>query len=379
MEKHVEEIFAPRYFGERFNEHRLPLDMVEDLETLQKMTIEMAKFIYLEQNEGKKRVPRNFTHGISLELEGLREGSTIPKIVITALMTGLFPQQNLEYFKQASDRIIQAIENSSDDFNETARLPQQVLSHFNRLGNKLQDDELIEFRPDRTDNKAVYNKENRKKLIIASSQQKEYNEDTIIKGIITAVDKERKTFELRLLNGQKIKGNYDIGHQSEIMDALNRMEEMQKVIILANGRFNQQYKLMSIDMTEEVILLDPMDIATRMEELALLSDGWMNGEGKRLPANQLEWLSNMFDLNYDSENLPLPATFPTLDGNIQFEWSLEHSYEVTLLVDLNSKLAHYHQLNIDTDDEIEDEFDLNESDSWYQLNILVGNIVNNKA
>mgnify|MGYP006995476720 CR=1 FL=1 len=379
MDKHIQEIYSPRYQGERFSQHRMPLDLLEDLETLQKMTIDMAKFIYLEQNEGKKRVPRNFTHGISLELEGLGKGSTIPKIVITALMSGLFPQQNLEYFKQASVRIIQAIENSSDDFNETARLPQQVLSHFNRLGNKLQDDELIEFRPDSTDNKAVYNKENRKKLIIASSQQKEYNEDTIIKGIITAVDKERKTFELKLLNGQKIKGNYDVGHQNEIMDALNRMEEMQKVIIFANGRFNQQYKLMSIDMTEEVILLDPMDVATRMEELALLSDGWMNGEGKRLPENQLAWLSDMFDLNYNSEDLPLPATFPTLDGNIQFEWSLEHKYEVTLFVDLNSKLAHYHQLNIDTDVEKEDEFDLNESDSWYQLNILLVNIVNNKA
>ena len=50
MENSKIEIFSPRFDGERFREHRLPLDLLEDLTALQEMTIEMAKFIYLEKH-----------------------------------------------------------------------------------------------------------------------------------------------------------------------------------------------------------------------------------------------------------------------------------------------------------------------------------------
>ena len=109
MDPHIEQIYSPRYQGERFSQHRMPLDLLEDLETLQKMTIDMAKYLYLEKND-KKRIPKNFTHGISFELDSLNEGSTIPKIVLVASMTGLFPQQNVEYFLEASRKIINVIE-----------------------------------------------------------------------------------------------------------------------------------------------------------------------------------------------------------------------------------------------------------------------------
>jgi hypothetical protein len=97
-DKHTIELYSPCYDGPRFKEHRLPIDLVDDLLMLRNMTIEMAKAIYLEKNPGRQRVPRNFTNGISIELESIDPGSTVPKLVLITLMSGLFPQTNSDFF-----------------------------------------------------------------------------------------------------------------------------------------------------------------------------------------------------------------------------------------------------------------------------------------
>lgn len=369
MDKHIEEIYSPRYQGERFSQHRMPLDLLEDLETLQKMTIDMAKYLYLEKN-GKKRIPKNFTHGISFELESLKEGSTIPKIVLIASMTGLFPQQNVEYFKEASKKIIDAIEVAENEENKIFNLPESVLFHFNNLGKKLQDDESIEFKSGSTASKAKFTKESRKRLILASSKEKEYRAEINIKGLIIAVDKSRQSFEIQLMNGDKVKSYYQMMHQDAIMEAFIKMENKQRLIILGNGVFNSSDKLINIHSIEDISLLDTFDVATRLEELSFLNDGWMNGEGINLDKDGLIWLAEHFELNYNSELLSLPATFPTLDGHIQFEWTL-NNYEVSLEVNLQDKSGDFYCINIQTKEETTTALDLLNSNDWKKLNELI--------
>ncbi len=73
------EIFSPRYTGARFAQHAMPLELLEDLKVLQEMTLEMAKQIYLLENQDRQRVPKNFDSRIFFELQSINEGSTIPK------------------------------------------------------------------------------------------------------------------------------------------------------------------------------------------------------------------------------------------------------------------------------------------------------------
>jgi hypothetical protein len=72
---------------------------------------------------------------------------------------------------------------------------------------------------------------------------------------------------------------------------------------------------------EHVTPLDPLDVAARMDELKLLHAGWLDGSGKALDRAGLDRLTNAFTTHYP-DNLPLPYTFPTESGNIQFEWRL---------------------------------------------------------
>lgn len=361
------ELFAPCYTGKRFDSHRLPVELVDDLLVLKKMTIEMAKDIYLKANPGRKRVPKNFTDGISIELECIEPGSTIPKLVLIIFLSTLFPYSNHECFAKAPKqitRIIEAAHNNSDLSNIA---PDSVLNYFNQFGNNLQDDEKIIF-GDKETSKAIYNKESRKRLQLAASKSKHYTELRELRGKIIVLDKDRKGYEIQLSNGQKIKGQYHASDLETLQEAFVKLEKDQKVWLKVIGIFNAHDKLQNIDSIEESCLLEPLDVQARLEELAYLPDGWLDGEqGKSLNNEALRWLGDTFENSFNTEKLPLPATFPTPSGDIQFEWSFNDN-EISLEVNLTTKKAVFYAINITNNIEDTEELDLSIADDWNKLN-----------
>jgi hypothetical protein len=372
-DKHKIEIYSPCYEGSRFEEHRFPLDLVDDLLMLRNMTIEMAKAIYLEKNPGRQRVPRNFTNGISIELESIEPGSTIPKLVLITALSGFFPIANTEYFTQAPERIKNAIEAAHLNHDLKDMIPDNVLYYFNQLGSNLKDDERIIF-GDKTSSKVVLDKESRKRLVLAASESKEYNGPFELRGIVTALDKERKTFEIQTVTENRIKSEYDQKFLDVLQGALVEMEKGRKVLIKGVGKFNAYDKLMKVDTLEDALTLDSLDVPARLEELTQLTRGWLDGEqGKPLDVNAAKWLGETFDQWFDSENLPLPATFPTPEGNVQFEWSLNH-HEISVLIDLGKRQAEFYALNTQNQTEQSEILDLTTNEAWLKLNQLIRDI-----
>lgn len=55
----TEKIFiSPRLEGHRFDDHTLPVSLLEDFSALEELVFELAKKIYLDQNPQRKRVPK---------------------------------------------------------------------------------------------------------------------------------------------------------------------------------------------------------------------------------------------------------------------------------------------------------------------------------
>lgn len=369
-EKQKIDIYSPRYEGSRFEEHRFPLDLIEDLLMLRNMTIEMAKVIYLEKNSGRQRVPRNFTNGISIELESIESGSTIPRLVLIMTLSGLFPEANAQYFQDAPERIKKAIEAAHLDQDVHAFVPDNVLQYFNHFGNNLKDDERIIF-GNKEHSNVILDKESRKRLVLAASKVKEYNSTFEIRGIITALDKERKTFEIQLITGSKLRGDYTPKHLAVLQDALVGMEKQQKIWMTGEGVFSASDRLSKIASIDDAVLLDALDVPARLEELSNLKPGWLDGEqGEPIDYQALKWLGEAFENNYNSEKFPLPATFPTPDGNIQFEWSI-NKYEISLAVTLADRLGQFYAYNTETSDEKDTALQLSENKGWQQLNKLM--------
>lgn len=367
MDKHRIEIFAPRYEGERFNEHRLPLDLIEDLSVFQEMTIAMAKVIYKEKNQGRERIPKDFTKGISFELENIAEGSTIPKIVLITAMSGLFPQQNVAYFEEAKDRIVEVVQSAEDDTNINSHAPDFVLKYFSRFGKKLGENEFIEFNPNGI-KKAKFTRESRKKIIKASSKANEYNEDVKLRGFISEMDFQKMSFTIDLLNGQRLTSSYESEFQNILKTALISFTERikKKISISSSVRFNKTDNIIKIESVESISDLEDLDVSFRLEEIGYLKKGWFNSESDSFNMHQLLWLSTEFDDKFNPE-LKLPYTFPSPDANIQFEWSSDN-IEADLYVDLKNKKGELSILKIDKDDEILFDLDLNSIDGWKKLN-----------
>jgi hypothetical protein len=114
------------------------------------------------------------------------------------------------------------------------------------------------------------------------------------------------------------------------------------------------------------------DITARVAELKLLKDGWLDGKGKALGSNSLKWLSDSFDQLYD-QKLPLPRLFPTPEGNIHAEWVF-NEWEISLEIDLTTKISEYQAVNTASLKEINDTYDLNDSNSWSKLCLSLRNI-----
>ncbi len=371
--KHRFPLYSPCYEGTRFEDHSFPLNLLGDLMILRSMTIEMAKAIYLEKNPERKRIPRNFTNGISIDLEGIEPGSAIPNIFLKAPSEGFFPGANTDYYLEAPQRITKAIESAHLNKEISDLVPNNVLGYFNQLGSNLRDDERINFGK-KNESQAILDKDSRKRLVLAASKTKEYNSPFEIRGIVTALDKDRKTFEIQTTSGERLKGEYSLEYLEILQSALVEMENNRKVLIKGVATFNAFDKLIKVDSLDDAVSLDHLDVPARLEELSLLKQGWLDGEqGDPLDIDSIKWLGETFDKWYDGENLPLPATFPTPEGNIQFEWTLNH-HEISLMVNLENQTAEYYSLNTQSKDDISESMDLNKDEAWVRLIQLIKDI-----
>lgn len=360
----------PRMVGPRFDGHAIPLEMLKDLAVLEEMIIEVAKWRFLQEHPGRQRSPRGFTDGISLKLTGIEEGSAVPQVSLFVetqgiFPAGLFPPENQAYFEQARDSIYGAINAAANDESITAHLPENLLGYFDRMGRGLRDGEVIEFDPGNANRLARLDKSTRRKLIFASSQTQELTEEVSLRGSVPEADQERMTFTLQVLGGPRVSAPIASQHQGAIIQAFNGYRKGTRIQIQGIGRYNRNNRLMSIDEVEHISILDPLDVAARLEEFRAFRDGWLDGKGRAPTQEALDWFANAFESQYP-EDLPLPYLYPTAEGGIQAEWALGQ-YEVSLEVDLESKQAEWQNLNMATDQDEDKALNLTAADDWKWL------------
>ena len=375
------DFLAPTLTGKRFDDHSIPLELLEDFAAFEQLLIEMAKVIYLEKNEARQRVPRGFEDNVSLKLYDIGKGSAIPKIALiyalaTAKLTSptleLFPEANYTYFEEARDRIYNGIDAAHTGEKITIFIPENLLGFFNKIGKRLKDDEAINFNPSSNKNLKL-DRATRKKLVLASSSIKQVTEETTIIASIPEADKSKQTFTLLLNSLQRINTEMPEVHYETILKAFNEYEQNCKVSVKGIGRFNHLDKLEGFESIEQISIIDPLDVIYRLEEISTLENGWLNGEGIAPKKDDLDWFSNMFEGNFD-KNLPLPFIFPTPDGGLQAEWAF-NQYDISLAINLDSKDSNYHELNFSNDQEVMDKFSLKDPEDWRKLNFKLNNLV----
>lgn len=364
------EFLAPTLEGKRFTAHTIPLDVLKDLAVLQDLVIEVSKDEYLKANPDRQRCPNGFTKKTSLCLAQIREGSAIPVICFAAASLGFQPPEEESYLISARDSIIRAISAaSSEESKATDHLSSKALAYFDKIGQSLKEDEAFLFdHPDenRQQSKVRLDRKSRKNLVMASSGQKEMLCDTTKRGLIPMADQKNKEFKLQTIDDKLIKGPLDDVNMETVLKAFNGFSTGQKVLIHGVGRFNRHDQITSFESIQQVMILDDLDVPSRLEELEKLEDGWLEGHGKAPPKEGLKWFSELFDEKY-SDFHSLPYVYPTEEGGIRLEWEF-NSWELSLDVDLSNKTASWHGLNSEDDSEDSKEgLPLEDNDTWEWL------------
>ena len=79
----------------------------------------------------------------------------------------------------------------------------------------------------------------------------------------------------------------------------------------------------------------------------------------------LEWLSTSFESHYD-DDVELPHTYPTEEGGIRMEWSVENNVLI-LEIDLDTRVGEWLWFDRDSEAEGERSLNLDDSGDWAWL------------
>lgn len=371
--------FKPKLEGHRFDDHTLPVNMLEDFSAFEELVFELAKRIYLEKNPSRKRVPKGFTENVYLKLASIEEGSAIPQIFIaavTSLTIPTFPVQNTDYFsyfESSRDKVFELVESANS--GKSIDLDNKFLNYFNRIGKNLEEGETIDFLNEPSSNRNIkFSKNTRRKILLSRNEKLEYSEKIKENILIPSIDKKNQIFKIEI-DSNIIKCPISSDFQDTIYTAFQEYENKTLVSLKATGVFNQNNKLIHVEDIESMDILDPFDVSVRLSELSNLEEKWYNGiDGKSLNRAHLDIFKNYFE-NFFNNDLTLPAIFPTISGDIVLEWKKADN-EITLEVDLlklNSTLFYFDMENDDNDFELK--LDLHSEKKWSELNELISKYI----
>lgn len=351
-----QEFLKPELDGPRFAEHSIPLELLKDLSALEEMIVAVAKWEYLQEYPNRKRVLRNFSSGLELRLSAVEEGSAIPAIVLA--FSTLFPSHNATYFERARDQIIEAVASAAD--GRAPALPPQFLAYFDRVGRGLKDGESMSFA--RAAAPPARLTPSVRKRLIDSAQVHEWTEDVTLRGRVCEFDPARGSFELELRDGIKVKVPLHEQHKATVFELARHYPANDYIMVQAIAIKDRTSKLKSIQNVEQITELDPLDVALRLDEFAQYKSGWLDGKGLAFEKAKLERLVTYFDRYYPDE-LPLPHLYPTAEGAILAEWTMD-GWEISLEIDLTSLKADYQAFNVETGDAQETAIELNNDNGW---------------
>lgn len=368
-----QKFLEPKLNGDRFQGHTVPLELLKDFSALQDMLVEVAKWEFRNAHPERERSPRNFSEGVDLHLTSVEEGSA--KLIICLVFAGLFPTStNLQYFEQARTDIIEAV--ASAEKGSAPRLPPYLLTYFDRFGRGLRAGESISF--DRKDGVASLTPEVRNRLM-RYAEAKEWTEEKALRVRIPEADKGRRTFEMELSDGIKLKGVLNDLYESAVLKAFDKYNQGQDEYVLVQGivKKDRENHLKSVESIEHITPLDPLDVSLRLEEISRLGDGWLDGKGKAPAKDKLDFLATAFDSSFDTD-LPLPYLYPTAEGGVQAEWGFDN-WEVSLEINLETVHGEYQALNLKNGIAVEHTFVLGAREGWSQLNDAIKEVWQNRT
>lgn len=346
-----------RFAGGRFDSHTIPFDVLPDLAAYRDLVVEVAKHLFRERNNDRRRVPKGFEESFQLGLSQVIQGNSATALAqrletlkdqpANAAQAGFgFPQYG--EFEEARDLLDRVMAAANDGQALPQEFPRALVGKFNRFGQSLRAGEHAELSHGRTI-PVRYDSETRKRIVLSANATYENALDqrfTLTGGEIRAcivhlADKDGARFDLQ------------VDTDEECEKAIIRRRHQVRVIGV--GLFDRQDRLTKITKYKELLYTDdepqqPLD--ERLGEIACTPAGWYSGENPAPDASAIARMSELVAIITTETGVPTPYIYPLPDGSITAEWT-RGDWEISATVTLPSLAIELHALNVETDEELD--------------------------
>lgn len=362
--------------GKRFNDETVPVDILPELTAYRNLILAVAKHCFMQQHQGRRRVPKRFEEQFDLRLSKVSSGSTVIALERKSPLK-LFDMGDV--FTIARDRVNECINSVGNGLTPPPDFPDSLLRYFRGFGQSLEKDESISLRSPSGHEEITYDRAVRRRLLRASLRKEEVLFDLI--GVVTGLVSEAKNvfrfktqglgeggFEFpSLVLGKTIEGVFSPEFEDDLTYAFRNRESV-LVRIEGIGRRSTSNEF-QIEEVQKIQLGKPVpdgpDLEKRIEELLGLQDGWFDGEGKAFDAQSIEVVADFIRALCWEWDLPTPYLYPTPENNLQAEWTFGE-WEVSLTFDFGSNRIIGLAVNsiTDADAELDEAFPHESNQEW---------------
>jgi len=307
--------------GGRFAAHVMPVDALAELVTLQQVVLELARAEFKRRNPDRVRVPRGFAQAARLDLAATEPNCFTASLTREAppVLPGMDPAI-VDVVVASRDAVVSVLEGVAAG-REPGELPAKARRLLARMGDRLGADEWIEIRmkPDTT--AARVDASTRAKL--STLLHAPLEQVTDLDGEVEQFSDESEVIVLRLRDRRTVSLRFDRAQRAEVLDALTRRPAV-RVQARARVQWGPSPRVLEVESFEVVDHERWPDIERlwqRIEQLAGVPEGWLNGAGEApsdaVLAQAREVLARLL---VDHAEVPRPKVFPTPDGGLQAEW-----------------------------------------------------------
>jgi hypothetical protein len=322
-----------RMRGGRYNRPGLPLEAAPELHRYESLVVRVARALYMRQNPRRKRAPRAFSTSMLLRLTAIKDGSVIPVLERDeAMLQDKLSAPLLDYFEQARLLINTTLADIANNNSLNSSFPPECLKDLGSLGRSLRGDERIEF-ANREDESGIVFDQTVRNSLQALARIDQLDIEVVLLGQITGLRSTPQQFDFVISDtGRRIVGNYfDPAMWADLNNFVGFAERAPMVSIAVVAQQSIDGVVLGVSDVLSVEAALPPEWAERVQWLANLNAGWLDGSGDRPNEAALTRLEQIL-LGCVDEQISRPGIFPTESQGVLLEWTTSEA-EVEVEID----------------------------------------------
>lgn len=251
MKGQWKEVVRLTFKGPRFHDHALDLSAITELSQFQKIVAETAKALWRAANPERERLPKLFEDRTRLCLRKIEEGSAIAPLEV--YIEEIEEQKDL--FGPEPTEVEESVKLAQEVYNRLEKdeplpdnFPKLLIPDYEKWGQGLADDEMIEFATDGKEPARV-TQLSRNRLSALSEVKHEDHVDLI--GEVLEADIRQGKFQLWLDEKTYVSVIFSTEQEIIVLDSLRDHKSL-RLQVIGRGEFSPQGKPLKITQVDKL-------------------------------------------------------------------------------------------------------------------------------